>query len=387
MVYITNETDTVFSVAAKCGISVQKLIEQNGLTAPFALCAGEALHIFRPSRTYCVRAGDEANKICEQFKISPYALMRQNPYFAKDGFLYPGEIISVFENEPVFGALSVYGYADEHTDENEVKATLPYLSALFICGGAMHYRQIKLPSIGHIAKACNALKIACVFVQPDDLCTFLETESPILALKKEGFDGICIDFGEHPKPFNKAILKRIHDKFQENRLSFFVEACEKSISNDSQAMRDTAAFCDGLLIKKEDGKQSLAQRIRNLREYVSPSTRTRIFCTLSTECTELTKMDGHIISENKIPLLEAKRHAHTKKRPMRREDGMGCAYFEFPFCTKGKLGTKRFIFEYAISFTSAFDELARCGGLICKATEASLPFLYMLSCNFAINCF
>ena len=98
-------------------------------------------------------------------------------------------------------------------------------------------------------------------------------------------------------------------------------------------------------------------------------------------------MDGHIISENKIPLLEAKRHAHTKKRPMRREDGMGCAYFEFPFCTKGKLGTKRFIFEDAISFTSAFDELARCGGLICKATEASLPFLYMLSCNFAINCF
>lgn len=387
MVYIASKTDTVFSVASKCGISVSKLIEQNGLTAPFELTEGETLFISHPNRTYCVCAGDDETKIYERFKISKNSLMRQNPYFAKDGFLYPGEIISISENEPLFGALSVYGYIDESTDENEAKATLPYLSALFVRAGAISHERVRLPSLGCIIKASTALKIACVDIQMNDLQALLKTDTAILAVNKEGFDGICIRFDENLAPFNAAILKSIHEKFQANGLSFFIEAPEKSIAEDSQIMRDTAAFSDGLLLQESSGMRSLGQRISNLCEYISPSTRTRIFCTLSTDCTELTKVNGCVVSENRIPLFEAKRHAHTKKRPMHREDDMGCAYFDFPFCTKGKFGTKRFIFEDARSFTSAFEELARCGGLVCKATEASLPFLYMLSCNFAINCF
>lgn len=384
MIYIANDTDTVFSVASKCGISVSRLIEENVLRHPYDLVCGQALYAARPERIYRVRGGDTVSGICERFSMKERALLRANPYLAKDGFPYPGQSLVPYEGEGRFGALSVFGYMQEQAKESDTRPSLPYLTALAVLGGSIRDGTLRLPALPLYARGKVPLLLAAVTLREQDIHQLL-SDSLVSSLKKEGFDGVllCLDCPKGQDTVTK--LRAFHTLLEKENRAVFVLCSDTYMQNEPLWGRECAAATDGLLLTQTDGAMGLGRRMEALRPALTAVTQSRIFCELNTFYTEEVTVSSASSFVKKGDLSLALRQAQTKKRPMQRKEDMGCVYYEFPFCKRGQMGTKRFTFEDAGTLYAAFGRLAKSGGVLCRACTSAVPFLYMLSRYFAIN--
>lgn len=90
-IYIVKHGDNIESIANKYGITVERLITDNGLINPQSLVIGQALVILKPKITYTVMSGDTLESIANINHISLMQLIRNNPFLYDREFIYPGE--------------------------------------------------------------------------------------------------------------------------------------------------------------------------------------------------------------------------------------------------------------------------------------------------------
>ena len=81
-IYVVQQGDTIESVASKFGITVEKLIAENGMQEYDDLVVGQTLVITYPTQTYVVKEGDTLDGIAELHQISIMQLLRNNPHLA-----------------------------------------------------------------------------------------------------------------------------------------------------------------------------------------------------------------------------------------------------------------------------------------------------------------
>lgn len=133
-IYIVKSGDTVSKIARYYGISVNRLIADNGLDDTGRLAPGQALIILIPETVYTVRYGDSLYSIAERFGTTSDALLRNNPWLAVSSNLQPGRIITIrFTQSPIRTA-RINGYAYPFISKSLLRRELPFLSTLTIFG-------------------------------------------------------------------------------------------------------------------------------------------------------------------------------------------------------------------------------------------------------------
>ena len=133
IIHVVSAGQTLSGIAAAYGVSVARLVSDNGILDPNTLVEGQALVIQRPTATYTVRPGDTLDSIAATTGVPALTLVQNNPALVS-GRLVAGETLALaFEGEKE-GTLALTGYAYPFIDREVLAHVLPYLTYLTIFG-------------------------------------------------------------------------------------------------------------------------------------------------------------------------------------------------------------------------------------------------------------
>ena len=131
-IHVVQEGETINSIADKYGVSVDRLILENGLTPPINLAVGETIVILHPKITYMIQQGDTLDSIAEKNKVTIFQLLRNNPYLSDREYIYPGETIVISYEGDKIRSIAINSYVYPFIDMNVLKKTLPFLTYLTV---------------------------------------------------------------------------------------------------------------------------------------------------------------------------------------------------------------------------------------------------------------
>ena len=133
IIHTVKPGQTVTMIAREYGVPVSRIITDNFLEDPGRLTVGEDLVISFPSVTYNVQGGDTLSEIADKYGVTINSLYRNNPTLNGLPAVFPGQILTVVGEEPVFQTLfSINGYVYPFVDRTILRRTLPYLTYLSI---------------------------------------------------------------------------------------------------------------------------------------------------------------------------------------------------------------------------------------------------------------
>ncbi len=129
-IYVVKPGDTIMSISKAFGVTMDRIIQDNGLVNPNNLVPGQAIVIVYPTQTYTVQEGDTLGGIAELFDTSVIQLLRNNSFLSTREYIYPGEtlVISYETNRQMI----TNGYAYPYIRRETLLKTLPYLTYLSI---------------------------------------------------------------------------------------------------------------------------------------------------------------------------------------------------------------------------------------------------------------
>lgn len=129
-IYVVQPGDTLEAIAQKFGVTVEKIIQDNGVINPEKLVIGQTLVITYPKQTYLVKEGDTLRGISEALGVPIMQILKNNPVVTERGFLIPGEIINISFN--TIRPIIVNGYTYPYIRRGTLLKTLPSLTYLTI---------------------------------------------------------------------------------------------------------------------------------------------------------------------------------------------------------------------------------------------------------------
>lgn len=153
-IYVVQDGDTIDSIAAKFGISVESLMSDNGLTNPYILVVGQTLVILYPKQIYVVKQGDTLAAIALSNGVSIWQLIRSNPFLYDRDYIYPGESLVI--NYNTIKDLQVNGYTYAFINHDTLKRSLPYLTYLSI----FNYRIVESGRVVDYGDVTDIIRIA-----------------------------------------------------------------------------------------------------------------------------------------------------------------------------------------------------------------------------------
>ncbi len=129
-IYVVKPGDTIYSIAGKYGITVMRLIRDNGFEYPLNLVVGQAIIITFPQQLYTVQKGDTLAGIAASYGVTTLQLLRNNSYLSERKYIYPGEELVI--SYKTTGSTIVNGYAYPYIAKDILIRTLPYLTYLSV---------------------------------------------------------------------------------------------------------------------------------------------------------------------------------------------------------------------------------------------------------------
>jgi spore germination protein len=145
--------DTIYSIANKLGVPVNKLIMDNDIVKPNDLVPGQALVIAYPTQSYTVQEGDTLKSIATTYNVDPMQLLRNNP-FLSSGKLIPGVELTI--SYKTSGKSTTHGFAYPYINKETLKKTLPNLTYITI----YNYRTISKGEIISYSDDSESIQLA-----------------------------------------------------------------------------------------------------------------------------------------------------------------------------------------------------------------------------------
>lgn len=129
-IHVVQPDDTIQSIAEYYGLSVAKLILDNGIENPEHLVVGQAIVIAYPEITYIVKEGDSLIDIANAHNVSVIQLLINNPQLSNQEYIYPGDVIIIKYDTK--GKLTIHGNTVPYISPAILRKTLPYLTYLSV---------------------------------------------------------------------------------------------------------------------------------------------------------------------------------------------------------------------------------------------------------------
>jgi len=129
-VYVVKRGDTLWSIARQFGVSVNTIIEANGIEDLSHLVIGQALVIPGEARTYVIRPGDSLWSVARRFGTTVERLAVYNR-ITNPALIYPGLEIRIPSESKNYGYMEINAYVEHETGEaaaGYVEEVAPYLT-------------------------------------------------------------------------------------------------------------------------------------------------------------------------------------------------------------------------------------------------------------------
>lgn len=150
MRYVVREGDTLYRIARRFGVHLNALIKANPqISDPNVLIPGEVVYLpVQRMREYAVQRGDTLYRIARKFGVPLDRLIAANPGIDPN-VIYPGQLIAIPEVEPrrVVAVDRNYGYDEMLADLQVLKGQWPFLHVENI-GRSVEGRQIPAMRLG-----------------------------------------------------------------------------------------------------------------------------------------------------------------------------------------------------------------------------------------------
>lgn len=205
IIHTVTPHESLEGIAARYHVSVSKLIEDNGLSAPYGLLVGQTLCIPLPFRFHTVSGGETEKEIADLYQTDIDTLRQLNPAFCQSGALYPGQVISVAAEERM--PATVIGYISKPLPISAFSALLPYLTFIVIAPSvraepaARYAVEAKKRGVSPLyeGQPCEALAslLDGTFVRENEGCHFI---------LKQGRDSARYLFGKHAEEKEGSLL-------------------------------------------------------------------------------------------------------------------------------------------------------------------------------------
>lgn len=212
-IYVVRSGDTLFTISRSFGVTMSRLIADNGLADPARLVVGQALVIRRPEQVYTVRAGDTLSAVSRRTGVSLRQLRRNNPVLEGGSSLWPGQTLVLAYEDAPDSPLTVNAYAYPFIDKGLLQRTLPFLSYLTpFTYGITEHGGLVVPDDGPLIRAAHAAGTAALMHLStltrsggfsNDLAHLVLNDGDIQdalvgnlldTLSKKGYQGLDVDF-------------------------------------------------------------------------------------------------------------------------------------------------------------------------------------------------
>ena len=131
-IHVVNSGESVYLIAKKYNVSLQKIISDNELTNPEHLVIGQTLVIMDDTAAHRIKAGESLYTISRQYQISLNSLISANTQISNPDLLTIGQTITIPSGSSSFGTISVNGYTFPNVNKEVLRKTLPNLTYLAI---------------------------------------------------------------------------------------------------------------------------------------------------------------------------------------------------------------------------------------------------------------
>ncbi len=131
-IHIVRKGDTLYSIAKRYGVSVNRIMADNGLGPGGGLVVGQALIITLPDRTYTVKTGDSLYSIAKAQGVAIVELMQNNPELIANPTVYPGQVLTISFKGGKIRGISITGYAYPNINRSTLRRALPYLTYMAV---------------------------------------------------------------------------------------------------------------------------------------------------------------------------------------------------------------------------------------------------------------
>ena len=132
-VYVVKRGDTLWSIARQFGVSVNTIVEANGIEDLPHLVIGQALVIPGEARTYIIRPVDSLWSVARKFGVTAERLAEYNR-ISNPALIYPGLEIRIPSESKSFGNIEINAYVEYEAGEaavgyvEEAASYLTYIS-------------------------------------------------------------------------------------------------------------------------------------------------------------------------------------------------------------------------------------------------------------------
>lgn len=129
-VYVVKRGDTLWSIARQFGVSVNTIVEANGIEDLPHLVIGQALVIPGESRTYIIRPGDSLWSVARRFGSTAERLAEYNR-ISNPALIYPGLEIRIPSENKNYGTIETNAYVEHEAGAaaaGYVEEVAPYLT-------------------------------------------------------------------------------------------------------------------------------------------------------------------------------------------------------------------------------------------------------------------
>ena len=252
LIHVVQKGDTVWNLAKQYGVSVGRILADNGLTESSALVVGQALIITLPATTCTVRRGDTLTSIADSYGVTVMELYQNNPGLA-GGTLQPGQVITISFQGDKIRTIAFSGYAFPHISRSLLLRALPFLTYLTVFAyGIMEsgelitvddsdiialcfqYRCMPLMSLSTIREGSGFSTETATLVLTDAEIRSRVLNNALAVMKQKGYLGLDVDF-EYIEPSLRdeytAFLKEAADLMHENGFILSTDLAPKISAN------------------------------------------------------------------------------------------------------------------------------------------------------------
>lgn len=250
VIHVVERGETLSAIARRYGVSVQRLMADNGLDAASVLAVGQALLVALPAETVTVRPGETLYSIAAAQGVPLLTLLQNNPELTEETALRPGQTLTVSFKGGKRRSILTGGYAYPFIDRGLLKRTLPLLSFLWIFSYGFEEDGSLIPTEdGELIALARAYRAAPILVltsltregsfssdRAERLLTDEALQEKLLdnltaLLLAKGYAGMDVDFEYIPaenRAAYAAFLRKAGAKLQANGLLLTVALAPKT---------------------------------------------------------------------------------------------------------------------------------------------------------------
>lgn len=132
MIHVVQPGDSIYSIATRYGVPMQKIIDENRLQNPEQLVIGQTIVVDTEGTQHKVAPGQSLYSIARNYRVTVSGLLRANPDITDPSRIQVGQIITIPVPQQKLGTIDVNGYAFPSISTATLNDTLPHLTFISI---------------------------------------------------------------------------------------------------------------------------------------------------------------------------------------------------------------------------------------------------------------